>query len=693
MTLAKVKKARMPRLRYMQVDGAYWAPADMPRHLNAALLMRARNRIYFRSVRAERVINRRGKAVRPSRWVPRNRYLTKGPFAGSPWNPQVTPYVAPCMDAATMYPFVREIVVCKSPQTGYSTFVDSLMAWTAEFKPGPWLVVYPDRDTARKNANERIAPMFQNSPGLKRLLTDNPDDITSQKIALRTQTIQMGWSGSVTSLGNESAMYVALDETDKYDRGRIEASPVALAEKRATAFADDRRIFKISTPTVVEEVIWQAFLAAEAKFVWQVKCPDCGKPQVMQFEQIKAGIDDPAAIMPEQMLSQKLGRYCCVHCGSMWDDAMRNEAVLSGWYISAQIMDDAYSTVAEAQDALELEAYLKMHRPASLGFFVPAWISRFVSLSEVAAAYLKYKRSGDLDDLKDFYNGYCALPWKQIIHRPAAARIYQAVTDLPPHTVPQSGVVALTMGVDSQAHGYWYVIRAWGADMTSWLVQYGFVATDQELCGLIFDASWPVHNMDNLRYRISRIAIDTGGGKAGVTNNVSITERTYNLVRMLRQQGVTVYGIKGASRALEGRMKLGAPLDRTPSGKPIPGGIRILQLDTDKLKDLLFYRLGLAADHAAHQAAWLNRSIRPDEAGRDCEYVRQILAEEKQRNTKGLEEWVQVRKDNHLLDCEVYCHATADPEWPGGGVALLAANMVRQDRRAKVVKSKFFDRS
>ena len=28
----------------------------------------------------------------------------------------------------------------------------------SEFNPGPWLVVYPDRDTARKNVSERIAP-------------------------------------------------------------------------------------------------------------------------------------------------------------------------------------------------------------------------------------------------------------------------------------------------------------------------------------------------------------------------------------------------------------------------------------------------------------------------------------------------------------------------------------------------------
>ncbi|MCK9265204.1 MAG: phage terminase large subunit family protein, partial [Deltaproteobacteria bacterium] len=65
-------------------------------------------------------------------------------------------------------------------------------------------------------------------------------------------------------------------------------------------------------------------------------------------------------------------------------------------------------------------------------------------------------------------------------------------------------------------------------------------------------------------------------------------------------------------------------------------------------------------------------------SGVDHVYVAQILAEEKRRNRKGLEEWVQVKRDNHLLDCECMAMACADPEWPGGGVHLVRGRSKRE---------------
>ena len=44
---------------------------------------------------------------------------------------------------------------------------------------------------------------------------------------------------------------------------------------------------------------------------------------------------------------------------------------------------------------------------------IPARLSYFVSLSEVAHAWLRYKESGKLDDLKNFRNQYAAEPWAE----------------------------------------------------------------------------------------------------------------------------------------------------------------------------------------------------------------------------------------------------------------------------------------
>lgn len=143
-----------------------------------------------------------------------------------------------------------------------------------------------------------------------------------------------------------------------------------------------------------------------------------------------------------------------------------------------------------------------------------------------------------------------------------------------------------------------------------------------------------------------------------------MTEESYF---WLRRNGVgrgcRVWGTKGSSTPLAGKLQLGKPLDKTPSGKPLPGGLQIIMLDTSKLKDALHYRLELARRHEPG-AAYLHSET-------DHLYVSHITAEEKRIDARGREEWVKVRARNDLLDCEVGNLVLADPEWPGGGINLF----------------------
>jgi hypothetical protein len=63
------------------------------------------------------------------------------------------------------------------------------------------------------------------------------------------------------------------------------------------------------------------------------------------------------------------------------------------------------------------------------------------------------------------------------------------------------------------------------------------------------------------------------------------------------------------------------------------------------------------------------------------------MAEEKQLDEKGFQTWVQVKKDNHLLDCECLSMACADPEWIGGGVNLLAV-AIEIENQKKIAESR-----
>jgi phage terminase large subunit GpA-like protein len=70
-----------------------------------------------------------------------------------------------------------------------------------------------------------------------------------------------------------------------------------------------------------------------------------------------------------------------------------------------------------------------------------------------------------------------------------------------------------------------------------------------------------------------------------------------------------------------------------------------------------------------------------------ADYAAQILAEEKRKSRSGKIGWKQVRKNNHLLDCEVYAAACVDNEW-NPSFSILAAQMEARTKTAPPKSSK-----
>jgi len=225
-------------------------------------------------------------------------------------------------------------------------------------------------------------------------------------------------------------------------------------------------------------------------------------------------------------------------------------------------------------------------------------------------------------------------------------------------------------------------VKAWAATGTSWTIHYGFLATWAELEKLIFETVYPVADTGRTA-RIFRVCIDTGGGEK--FEDMTMTDETYLWVLRHRGRGgVALWGTKGASSAMPGMLKLGAEVLMTSRGKKLPAGLRVLSVDTTKAKDQFHYRLQLAAGPDTRElpgATFLH-------AGTGSDYAAQILAEEKQRNEKGHEEWVNVhQRPNHLLDAEILAAACVEMEFPGGGLRLIADAMKAQGQGRRVISS------
>jgi phage terminase large subunit GpA-like protein len=103
-------------------------------------------------------------------------------------------------------------------------------------------------------------------------------------------------------------------------------------------------------------------------------------------------------------------------------------------------------------------------------------------------------------------------------------------------------------------------------------------------------------------------------------------------------------------------------IDKMPKGKPILGGITLLNLDTNAFKDAIHYRLEIEKGKPGRFS--FNK-----DTGRD--FIAHLLSEEKRVDFRtGKSSWIKVRGKNHWLDATVIAYALADPEFAGGVMIL-----------------------
>lgn len=592
--------------------------------------------IVFTFSKGEKKVLRRRKNIPVSQWAERHRVLEMSSIPGK-WKNLFTPYLAGIMDAAGTTG-IETVIICKSPQTGGSEAGHNLVGWCIDRSSGPVLYVYPDEITARENAKDRIIPMINASPRLREYLTGMSDDTSSLRINLAHMPIYLGWSGSVSRLGNKPIRTLILDELDKYKNPKNEATSEALAELRTTTWRNRKHIFKISTPTTENAPIWQALtVEASARFDYWVACPHCGIHQYMQFERITwEGKDTEHEPTEEAMLTKRLAAYPCEHCGTVWDDGDRDRAVRQGEWRART-------------SGLELMAHIASHKPQKVGFHIPAWLSYFVSLSEVAAAALKYKKSGKLEDLKTLQNQYKAEPWKQELVSRSEDAILALCDDRPRGAVPAplpsdagtERVCCLLAGVDTHGSHFRYSIRAFGFGDTeeTWLVACGIAPSFNALNELLWGSTYK--DATGREHSIRACMIDAMGNR---------TKEVYGWAIRNRGRVYPWQGVRSLSQPYTP-----APQEYFPDAKGnkirIPGGLNLWRCDTTFFKNDLSHKLSI---HPSDPGAF---HLHCNDGGILEQYAREMCAEV--WDDKKLSWENPSDKDNHYWDCEVMALALA----------------------------------
>jgi phage terminase large subunit GpA-like protein len=492
------------------------------------------------------------------------------------------------------------------------------LGYVISHSPGPMLIVQPTVKLAERFSKQRLDPMIEESPMLKdKIKPARARDSGNTTLSKDFQggVVMLTGANSAVGLRSMPIRFLFLDEIDAYPSDvEGEGDPVTLAEARTTTFSR-KKIFMVSTPTIKDiSRIEREFLASDQRRFF-LPCPHCNNFDWLQWKNIKWVNNDPRTVY-----------MTCTACGSEIYEHSKTEMLLNGHW---RATDESSSN--------------------SAGFHLSSLYSPlgWKSWADIVHEFLQAQN--DPPRLKTWTNTCLAETWED---QATASLEYEIIAERAEvyelRTVPKSGLL-LTAGIDVQDNRLAVVVRAWGVDEESWLVDW------VEIYGDPSDLSdrGPWFQLDSYlkmefqhetgaRLNIYAAAIDTGG---------HFTHEAYIFCRDKKAR--RIIAIKGASQA--GKPAISKPTfqDINYKKQVFKKGVELWMIGVDTIKSTIYGRLRKPSPSGAGS---LHFPI-----GVGIDYYKQLTAEKQKtvfQNGFAKRQWVKAPgARNEALDCEVYAYA------------------------------------
>lgn len=539
-----------------------------------------------------------------SEWAEKYRVLdTKTSAIPGPWSNSITPYLNGIMDEFNNYE-TEEIIFCKPTQVGGTEAMQNMIGYMVMQDPSPTMIVYPTDKLAESISTERLQPMLNLCPELKKRFDKNSPLL---ELKFDGMFLVLAGSNSPSSLASRPIRYLMLDEVDKYPgASNREADPIKLARERTKTF-HNKKVYMTSTPTLKTGHIWKAKEDADIEKHFFVPCPHCGEYIEFKFSNIRFPNDEGMGYVDRA----ELATYVCQKCGCLIsDNDKHNMLKLGEWRVVR------HST--------------KYAR--KVAFWINTLYSPFVRWADIAKEFLISK--DDPEDLQNFVNSWLAEPWEDTKLKTDAELVLERQTDVPQFVVP-SWAKMITGGVDVQETSLYWTIRAWGDFLTSQNIAHGQALSFSE-----------VENAMNLEYLMEdgtpflvRLCLIDSGDQ---------TDDVYDFCARNTEWALPV---KGSSNSQLSHYKLSKVNKEGSSAS----GMTLVLVDGDKYKDMIAGRM----QKPNGNGSWMVYN------GCDMEYAQQVTAEHKvsiRKNGVARQTWQPKvsHADNHYLDTEVYAMAAAD---------------------------------
>ena len=523
-----------------------------------------------------------------------------------PYSTTATPYVREPMEAFAD-PQVRKITLCWSAQSSKTTTMTIMGAYAVDQAPGDIMFVRPSLDMARSFSEGKVLPLFRENESLRKHMTGDRFDMKKCEIILDRMTWFLQ-GANPNQLSARSIKWLFLDETDKfedYDTDHAEADLISLAMERLKFYRDHTAVVA-STPTIPTGTVWVHFLAGDQRY-FEVPCPKCGAEHRLEWKNVKwPATDDPEKIQAGTHME-------CPSCGGVIEERSKPAMMASGRWVPS---------VANPQAETKSYHLNELYSP----------ITRWGTLAVKFVEATTKAKAGFLGPLHNFVNSSLAEPWDPIERqRRGEAEILALKDDRPAGLVPDRGVLGLAAGVDVQDLGLWYVVRAFGADLASWLILEGFAQSFTDIIRLVVEGRF--RDRAGREYAVNIGLMDSGG------------HRTDEVYQFCRSHPVF--------RPSKGERRMAHPwaitkLDKRQDGSPIPGGLSLVRVNTTFYKDLLAEKIALGPDAPGSMRV----HSQPSE-----HYPKHMTAE--YRDDEGVWRCPKGRR-NDLWDGEALCLCAAD---------------------------------
>ena len=531
------------------------------------------------------------------------------------------------MDAVSD-PAIRTVVVMSSAQVGKTEVLNNLVAYHIDQDPAPILVLQPTLEMAHTWSKDRLAPMLRDTPVLKGKVKE-PRSKNSNNTLLHKVFpgghITMAGSNSPASLASRPIRVVLCDEVDRYPSSAgSEGDPVNLARKRTATFWN-RKIILTSTPTVKGASRVEMEFEQSDKRYFHVPCPHCDHEQTLKWANVTWGKDDQGKAVPAS------AQYACEHCGALWTDTQRHQAVRKGRWIAESPGGDR------------------------AGFHLSELYSPWSTLPDIVQAFIEAKKSPDL--LKTWVNTCLGETWEDregdgVDHSSLYTR-----REKYPAQVPEDALI-LTAGIDVQHDRIEMEVVAWGEGEESWNVDYRVIPGDTTR-----DEVW--RDLDDA---LSASYTHQTGTQllitAAVIDSSDQTTTVYSFVKRSRHQRLFAgKGVSGAGRPV-------AQVSRRSSGTK-RRDVDLYAIGVDDAKGIVYARLKIEEKGPGYCHFPLER---------DVEYFEQLTAEKlvtKFHKGFARREWVKTRARNEALDCRVYAYAALrilNPVWSAIHKRIVTSN-------------------